>query len=590
VLKTQYILVSLLCGLTLLRWLWLSEVPQDTGDGLAHFFIAQSVWTNPLALLNHWGKPLFTLLAAPWAALGYTAFVIFNVVVYLCTLWIAFLISGQLAFKSRFMLLFPLGLLTSLDYTSNILGGMTEVLFGCMVLLSGLLILQKRWVWFALLISLAPFARSEGQLLLPLAALILAYYKQWKALPFLLVGFFVYAVLGALAFGDFWWYFTQNPYRGAEDIYGHGTWMHYFDYWYVHLGVFGLLMFLAALPVFIFDIIRRKNKERSTLLILYFSAIYFGILLTHIYLWANGKNGALGLTRLAIHGWPGLLLACIIALESRFQGIKWQTMLVGIGLAASAWIVVDYPWIAEQPFPRKAQADERAVVQAADYVKDRIGNATENHVYYYHPLVAYQLGVNLHDTTGVYKQKKFYPFHEIYQNLKNGDLIILDPHFAHRDMSFPKESISLFEELMIFTPMNQYVPLETTPSQVLVLRVNKSKRDAPAIFEKNSLLDKEISISPTDLYTNLIELEARDFSSAFIKFDMELNVLNLPDDLLYFVVQDAASGESITFELGQNNSLEFSLSFTKNQIYKMFVHNPKGLAVEFQAKVGYSPR
>ena len=273
-LRTQYILVALLCGTLLWRWLSFSEVPQDAGDGLEHFFIAQNVWTNPLALLNHWGKPLFTLLAAPWAYFGYTAFVVFNILVYFSTLWVAYLISEKLAFKSHLILLFPLGLLTSMDYTANILGGMTEVLFGFLVLLSGLLILQKRLFWFAILISLAPFVRSEGQILLPLAILVLAYHKQWRALPFLLFGFLVYAVIGFFALGDFWWYFTQNPYRGAEEIYGSGSWTHYFDYWYVHLGVFGLLIFFVALSFFIVEIIRKKIKERRTLLILYFGDLF----------------------------------------------------------------------------------------------------------------------------------------------------------------------------------------------------------------------------------------------------------------------------------------------------------------------------
>ena len=589
-LKIQYVAVSLLCALTLTRWLLLSEVPQDTGDGLAHFFIAQSVWTNPLALLNHWGKPLFTLLAAPWAYFGYTVFILFNVLVYLSTLWVGYLISKKLAFKSQLILLFPLGLLTSMDYTANILGGMTEVLFGFLVLFSGLLLLQKRWTWFAILISLAPFARSEGQILLPLAILVLAYHRQWKALPFLLFGFLVYAVIGYFNLGDFWWYFTQNPYRGAEEIYGSGSWTHYFDYWYVHLGLFGLLLLLASLPIFLVDLIRRKNYKNRTLLILYFGAIYFGILLTHAYLWANGKNGALGLTRLAIHGWPGILLACLIALESGFQRIKFQTLFIGFGLAASLWFTVDYPWIGEEPFPRKAQADESAVVQAADYVKHYLGDNTENQVYYYHPLVAYQLGVNLHDTTGVYRQKKFNPFQKTYENLKQGDLIVLDSHFAHRDMGFPKESIPLFEELMIFTPLNQYVHVQSEPAQVRILRVNKKMRLAEDVFRKNSLFEDEVAISRTALYTNLAGAHAKDFSSDFVKFRATLNAETKPNSMLFFVVQNAQTGESLTFELGQNNTWDFTLSFTNNDSYKIFIHNPNGVETKFTAKMTYSPR
>lgn len=589
-LKNQYILVSLLCGITLTCWLWLSEVPQDTGDGLAHFFIAQHVWESPNYLLNHWGKPLFTLLAAPWAYFGYTTFVLFTILVYLSTLLVGYLITTQLAIKSRLILIFPMGLLTSLDYTANILGGMTEVFFGFIVVLSGLWLLQKRWIFFALLISFAPFARSEGQFLLPLALLILTYYRAWKAMPFLLTGFIVYAIAGGFAFNDYWWYFNQNPYRGAEEIYGQGSWSHYFDYWFVHLGLFGLTLLLLALLVFFVNLVRRKNDENRTVLLLYFGTIYFGILIVHAYLWANGKNGALGLTRLAIHGWPGVLLASIIALEAGFQKMKFQTLSLGVAIASSAWLTIDYPWIDEQPFPRMAKADERAVLHAADFVKNSENLAFKNQVYYYHPLIAYRLGVNLYDRSGVYQQKSFYPFNETYANLNHGDIVILDSHFAHRDMGFPKESISLFEQVMIFTPMNQYVHLGDTPMQVQVLRVNKRIHVARD-FWNTSLIDTVLKVSSKELYTNIREIHSADFNGQYIRLRVEFSSLENPFEVLvFFVIQNAETGESITFELGKDNAWDVSLLIEQGASYKMFIHNPNGLDIVFNTQLDYSLR
>lgn len=190
--KIQYAVISLFCCFVLLRFFLLSEVPMDSGDGLAHFFISQHVWQNPQELLNHWGKPLFTLLSAPWAYFGFKTYIIFNVLVYAASTLMGYFIFERLNINSLLVLLFPIALLTSLDYTNNILGGMTEVLFGFLVLLSGWFLIQKRWVWFALVISFMPFSRSEGQLLIPIAVLILVYFKQWKVLPFILSAFIIY--------------------------------------------------------------------------------------------------------------------------------------------------------------------------------------------------------------------------------------------------------------------------------------------------------------------------------------------------------------------------------------------------------------
>jgi hypothetical protein len=432
--------------MALLRYFFLSEVPIDSGDGLAHYFIAQRVWQNPVDLLNHWGKPLFTLFAAPFAYFGYTTYICFNVLIYCSTLYVAFLLSKKLKFQSALLLIYPLGLLTSLDYAGNILGGMTEVFFGFLVLLSCLLLIQKRWVWFAVLVSFLPFSRSEGQIMIPLALLVLVYFKAWKAIPFLFFGFLIYALVGLFAFDEFWWYFTQNPYRDASDIYGHGSWMHYINFWYVHLGVFGLLLLILGLPVFFYIATRRKNDSTKILAVFYLATIYFGILFTHMVLWAYGKNGALGLTRLAIHGWPGLLLGLLLVIDSVLEKNHLKFVFTGFSLVICIFLIVIFPFVPGKPFPKIASPDERAVLDATDFTAQLLKNNHINRVYYYHPLIAYAARVNLKDTSGVYIQKKFENFEKDLSNIKSSDLIILDTHFGFRDMNFPQEKMSLFDE------------------------------------------------------------------------------------------------------------------------------------------------
>lgn len=581
----QYLIVASLCCLVLVRFQALSEVPIDSGDGLAHFYIAQHVWKNPIELLNHWGKPLFTLLSSPWAYFGYAAYVAFNVVIYAATLLTAFFIGKRLKFQSSLILIFPIALLTSMDYTGNILGGMTEVLFGFLVLLSALFILQKRWIWFALLISIAPFSRSEGQILIPLAAIILLICKQWKVLPFLFTGFLVYATIGHFALGDFWWYFNQNPYTGAEEIYGHGTWMHYINYWYIHLGFIGLTMLIFGLTAFVYLNFKKRLGFEKNLVILYLSLVYFGILIVHIYLWAHGKSGALGLTRLAVHGWPGLLLVCLYCVDSIITRNTIKMVFSGLVIFASGWIIYDFPWVYEQPFPRKAQPDERAVLEAAHYANQLVLSGEVKKVYYYHPLVSYAVGANLKDTTGVYIQQSFYQFESVYNKITKDDLIILDSHFGHRDMNFPEDRVSDFEVTMSFTPLNQYVHQGNSVAQVKVLKI-KSNDIQPSKLKEKKLLEETVYVYKDTLYQNLMLLETASFERDNLKIRITVNAKqDLPEEKLFLVIQESNSGQGITFEIAPKNVWEFSLHKSQGQSFKFFFHNPHQVEGNFKLSI-----
>jgi len=570
--------------MALLRYFFLSEVPIDSGDGLAHYFIAQRVWQNPVDLLNHWGKPLFTLFAAPFAYFGYTTYICFNVLIYCSTLYVAFLLSKKLKFQSALLLIYPLGLLTSLDYAGNILGGMTEVFFGFLVLLSCLLLIQKRWVWFAVLVSFLPFSRSEGQIMIPLALLVLVYFKAWKAIPFLFFGFLIYALVGLFAFDEFWWYFTQNPYRDASDIYGHGSWMHYINFWYVHLGVFGLLLLILGLPVFFYIATRRKNDSTKILAVFYLATIYFGILFTHMVLWAYGKNGALGLTRLAIHGWPGLLLGLLLVIDSVLEKNHLKFVFTGFSLVICIFLIVIFPFVPGKPFPKIASPDERAVLDATDFTAQLLKNNHINRVYYYHPLIAYAARVNLKDTSGVYIQKKFENFEKDLSNIKSSDLIILDTHFGFRDMNFPQEKMSLFDELAMFTPLDQYVNEGKEIASVRILRL--ANPELSIGLDTLVIFDSVFSSMDKVEFIPLLELPTKDFTHQNQKFQITASFKSIGEiPRIFLVVQSFESGESITLEIGEINEWKFSLSKQQAKTFKFFIHNPNGAEGTLTAKI-----
>jgi hypothetical protein len=544
---------------------------------LAHYFIAKNAFYHPSDLLNHWGKPVFTALSAPFAYFGFQVYVFFNILIFALTLFVGNSIFKHFEIKNPLMAIFPLVLLGSLDYTANILGGMTEILFGFLTLLSGLLLLQKRWVWFALLISFMPFVRSEGQLLIPLGILILLYFKAWKSIPLLFVGFLFYAIIGAIALGNFWWYFTENPYQGAAEIYGQGDWLHYINNWHLHLGVPALVLLVFGLLAFVWGILRKSYTSEKQVSLFYFAAVYFGIVLVHAYLWAQGKNGALGLSRLAIHGLPGLMLICILAIDATPIKRWMNSIFTALMLILSVLYIRDYPLVYDQPFPKKAMPDERAVVDATSAVMDYLEDHKTRKVYYYHPLVAYKAGTNLKDQRGQFEQKSFGLFETEYTQLHDGDLIIWDSHFAGRDMNFPEELTSRFEELFVFTPFNQMVHKGDAVAQVKVLRVNKAKKNS--FVSLQATVDSTLHIAADSLYTNLPRINNTGQTATY---QLQITNRSSSGGQLYFVVQHDASGQALTFELDTENTWKFSLPSDLLGEYKVFVHNPEGVIGEVE--------
>jgi hypothetical protein len=579
--KWLYALSAVSSVVLLIVYHQLNEVPVDSGDGLAHYFISKNTFTQPSDLLNHWGKPVFTILSSPFAYFGYYIYVFFNILIFALTCAVAGFIFNHFRSNTSYTLFFPLALLGSLDYTSNVLGGLTEVLFGFFLLLSALFLIKKRWLWFAIIIALMPFTRSEGQLLIPIGAIILIYFKASRYILIFLLMFVLFCNLGWAAHDDYWWYFTQNPYQGAAEIYGNGHWTHYLLNWHLHLGVPGLIILATGLILFIKAVIKRHTINKKMILAIYLGAVYFGIIIVHAYLWTYGKNGALGLSRLAIHGLPGILVVSLIFISDFPINKRLKNVLVIGFFGITVRSIYAYPLVYDKPFPKKAMPDERAVIDATSAVLSYIEDHRVEKVYYYHPLVAYRAQVNLKDQRGQFIQQGFSNFESAYKSMNNGDLIIWDSHFAHRDMNFPEKEIARFDEIYVFTPFNQMVHKGNAVAQVKVLRVNKGKKNS--LLNQQILVNSTVRIEADSLYVNLPRLKKTGTETRTYQLNIKKRQNN--EGQLYFVIQHDLTGQALTFELDNENTWKFSLPSDLLGEFKVYVHNPNGVQGEIELKM-----
>tara|TARA_R110000737_G_scaffold151521_1_gene180841 strand:- start:54369 stop:55775 length:1407 start_codon:yes stop_codon:yes gene_type:complete len=285
--------------------------PVDTGDGLLHFFISQASWENPHYFLDHWGKPLFTLLTSPFAQMDYDGMFLFNLFVFIGTTVFGWLILNKLNVNKGFAICFPLFLLLTNDYTRTISAGLTEPLFSFFLVFGSWLWLRSSYLSTAFVVGCLLFQRSEGQLTVLLFLPLLIYARQWKAIFVLSLPFLVYAVLGWIFLNDIFWYFTKSPYDPANSLYGSGDYLHYLMSYKNYMGNHGLFLFLASIPMIFIHFRSKKVDFKLFGLVLISFGTFFGILISHSYFWGNGTHGSMGLTRIATQALPSFLIVSL---------------------------------------------------------------------------------------------------------------------------------------------------------------------------------------------------------------------------------------------------------------------------------------
>lgn len=447
---------GLFAALAYLIWKNLrNQVPVDAGDGLLHYAIARQSWNEAFYFLDHWGKPLFTLLASGFAQLGFKAYVVFDIVIFGLTSLTAFALFRRFNVATAYYVLFPLLLLAVPDYAYCVLGGMTEPLFGLLLMLAIYAAVCQRWMWFALIVSFTPFARSEGMLVVVLAFVLLlvigfrnwtaasntsldggSLLKSFKPIALLPVGFLVYGLIGWMLIGSFWWYFENSPYP-EKSIYGSGPWYHYLDTWKNHFGLITLLLF----PFGIFGciVLWKKHLVPHVIWIALFAlAVYLGIVAVHSYFWAFGLKGAAGLTRLAILGLPPVLLFILVGchyVTSQLNAIPH--IVAGLGLT-----VLIAKEIKELPYPIHANPFERVLIESADYAN---AHYPGKKIYYFHPLIPWRLNVGVKDTDTHLEQRFFHQSHpETMTELEPGSVLLRDPQFGPVEQGLTFELIDRY--------------------------------------------------------------------------------------------------------------------------------------------------
>lgn len=425
----------------------------DSGDSIQHFMFARYAPEHPENLLDHWAKPLFTLLAMPFAGLGFTGMKLFNCLAVLGTAWW----TARIALRMRIPWGWaaPILLLAAPEMFRVQFSGLTEPLFGLLLAFSVWQLLNRNWAIGLVAASFLPFVRTEGFLLLPIFGLLLlelTLRKQMKPrqlfrfAPLLAFGTVIYSLVGGWFKGDLLWVFTQNPYSNAEN-YGIGDWA-YFPEKYIYL--VGLPLFILWCLGMVLSLVSLLSKkvpflQRSGLKPLFGDSaidwrwliygpflVYFG---AHMVFWATGTAHSMGLMRVLLALGP---LSALICLRGLAFLLAWlpvgKAQQIGAGLVLA--FVLVFPFL-----PNPASLDPKDLFLTHD--QEILWEVSENTpqfsgpLYSQHPYAAFVFDRDPFDET---------QFHVLVgvsgSAIPKGAHLLWDSWFAVREAGFSEKEFA----------------------------------------------------------------------------------------------------------------------------------------------------
>lgn len=262
-------------------------------DSFNHYLFAKYALIHPHLLLDHWAKPLFTLLAMPFAQLGFNGIKFFNILLALITtLFTALFLKRE--YCSSYFLSPLVYFLLPLNYLV-VFSGLTEPLCALLLMSSIYLVQKRHFSLAAVIIGFTPFVRSEGLILILAFAFFYSINRRFKAMIYLLAGHLVYSIVGFFYYQNILWVWTELPYANLVSPYGTGPWWHFLDQFIYITGVPGLILFGLGFISLNYNLIKSQHWQSSSMLLVVLCFLSF--FLAHSIFWSTGWFNSMGLKR-----------------------------------------------------------------------------------------------------------------------------------------------------------------------------------------------------------------------------------------------------------------------------------------------------
>lgn len=469
----KLLLAVILTGLGAL-FLWFlmqSEGFVGDADSATHYRFARYSWKYPEYFLDHWAKPVFTLLASPFAQFGHNGVSVFNLLSGLASVLFAWLIARKLGYTNR--LLLPVMIFFTPIYASLVISGQVEVLFGLFIVAISWFSLDKKFMLAAILLSFAPFARTEGIFLIPVYALYFILEKQYRVIPYILTGSILYSFAGLFIYNDLFWLITKMPYWGKATEYGTGSLLHFFEAWHKIFSLVTGFFMVTGIAAILFAFTRKRDRQLLSewFLILFPFVAYFA---AHVLMWRLGIGRSLGLHRYMIAIVPvGALLALKgFNVFSSFLTFKMKSpvsaTIFGVILAG---VMIYIPFTLYR-IPQKADVKSRVILDAAEFIRKE--HLNDKKIYFYEPSFIVYLELDPQDS--LQAKELVHDAAKPHYRIKEGEIVIWDGHFSPNQLG-PVEVLKespYFELVRTFEP-SEPITFFDKPYSLSVFRRNGMK-------------------------------------------------------------------------------------------------------------------
>ncbi|OQY05365.1 MAG: hypothetical protein B6I20_01380 [Bacteroidetes bacterium 4572_117] len=451
---------------------YLSEGTYGGADDITHYRFSRYAFQYPEFFLNHWAKPVFTLLSSPFAQFGFIGMKFFNVIIGTLTTFYTYKTAKKLGLKNSVLVI--LFTFSSVLYPALMITGMTEILFSFVLIVSILLLLNKRYVFSAIVLSFLPLVRTEGIVLLVVFVFAFLYYKKYYQLIFLSSGAFIYSVIGWFYYNDFLWLITKMPYGDSTDIYGTGNLFYFIEQ---SKNIFGILLSILisiGIIIILFFLLKPKlnrlnydNLKVFLLILLPASAYYWA----HSFSWYLGIGSSLGLIRVMAAIIPLFAIIALISYNYIIEKIKLKKQFSNI-VSVIIIILLFHSTLSVNTFPVPLREKNQLIKDASIWLIN--SEYRNNKVYYYDPYFFFFMDKNPYDNTIM---EEFIPDKEKPGNkMKNNEILIWDAHFSPNEgrLALSKvEQSKLLRKIKVFKPKNKFTVLGGYEYQIIFFqRIN----------------------------------------------------------------------------------------------------------------------
>lgn len=480
--KNRYFVLSLFCCtlFILVQWSILpASYTSDTADGVWHYLLARYSYWNPAFELDLWAKPVFTILAAPFAQFGLKGIHFMQIICSFLTSIILFKIADF--FNIKHLWLIPILLLFTPVYFPELFSGLTEIVFAFFLVWGIYLVVINEWLLAAVLFSFLPFVRQEGYFIFPLMGLLLLIQKKYFYIPALLTGYMLVTIYGYSTHHSLMWISDNNPYKGAQDIYGKGDFFFYINALDELLGTSRKVLLYTGGIISLYTLIhglftfKKNNITENKLFHFHFLTLGFIVLFitAESIFWAFGLFGALGMHRLITCIVPLVVLIIIFGLDviytfaSKYGFSKIYILTLSIFSIFFVNIIFKMHY-----WPMELKDETVVVADACAWYKTNSPDK-KGKVYFSHPYTIIGLDLNPYDSK---KSQETYAISDKQHpenNMQEGDVIVWDAHFGANEGKLPLTSFTQNPNFILlnqFSPENAFNVLGDQPFGVYIFK------------------------------------------------------------------------------------------------------------------------